>query len=76
MNRKTIDEDELASYPIRDLVEGWFFRITEVSMNVYRVEGIDHVGRTVSRVGNEFELNDLLQLCARDAEEIKRAVGE
>ena len=65
--RKLTDE-ELKGYPIRDLVEKWFFRVDEVSQGFYQVEGIDRWGRKVSRTGIDPE--HLLSLCKRDIEEM------
>jgi hypothetical protein len=65
------NDDELNEYPIRNLTDGWFFRVIEISPNIYRVEGIDRFGRSVSRTGTEIELDSLLKLCAQDAQQIK-----
>lgn len=66
-----LDEDFLTSvYPIKDLVEGWFFRVQEVSNGVYEVEGTDSWGRKVSRKGTEAELDNVLKACANDARQI------
>jgi hypothetical protein len=35
-------------YPIADLVEGWYFKLEEVSSGAYRAEGTDLWGRRVS----------------------------
>jgi hypothetical protein len=69
-------EDELASYPIKDLVDGWFFRIQEVSNGVYEVEGIDVWGRKVSRTGTESEIDELLKACAVDAKQIQASLNK
>ena len=66
-----LSDDDLAAYPIRDLVKDWFFRIQEVSNGVYVVEGIDAWGRKVSRKGTEVELDGILKACADDAREIQ-----
>jgi hypothetical protein len=70
MKKNILTEKDLEGYPIRDLLEGWFFRTTEISPNVYRVEGIDTQGRSVSCVGTEMELDQLIKRCVRDAQEI------
>ncbi len=62
-------EDDLAPYPLRGVVEGWFFRVTEVSNGWYRVEGTDRWGRQVSRMGSDPE--ELLEACKRDVEEME-----
>lgn len=43
--------NELRDYPITNIVEGWFFRVDEISQGYYRVEGIDRCGHSVSRDG-------------------------
>lgn len=65
-----LSDDDLKEYPIRDLTDGWFFRIMEISPNVYQVEGVDRFGRSVSRTGTEMELDNLLKLCSQDAQQI------
>lgn len=65
--RKLTDE-ELIGYPIRDLVDGWFLRVDEVSQGFYKVEGIDRWGRQVSRMG--IDPDQLLSLCKSDIEEM------
>ena len=56
------------AFPITGVVEGWFFRQTEVSPYAYVVEGTDLWGRTVSRAGSDPD--ELLALCAADARQI------
>jgi hypothetical protein len=56
------------AFPITGLVDGWFFRQTEVSPGAYAVEGTDLWGRTVSRFG--ADLDELVTLCAQDARQI------
>lgn len=56
------------AFPITGVVEGWFFRQTEVSPGAYLVEGTDLWGRTVSRVGGDPD--ELLALCGADAKHI------
>jgi hypothetical protein len=63
-----LSDEELKSYPITNLLEGWFFRVREVSYGVYRVDGTDRWGRTVSRVGENPK--ELISLCINDAREI------
>ena len=70
MNNDFFNKDDFDSYPIKNLLKGWSFRISEISMGAYRVEGIDGTGRSVSRVGSEAELDSLLQDCVKDAQEI------
>ena len=56
------------AFPMTGVVEGWFFRQTEVSPYAYVVEGTDLWGRTVSRAGSDPQ--ELLALCAADARQI------
>ncbi len=59
------------AFPITGVVEGWFFRQTEVSPGAYLVEGTDLWGRTVSRLGGDPD--ELLALCGADAKDINEA---
>lgn len=63
-------------YPIRDLVDGWFFRIQEISNGVYEVEGTDIWGRKVLRNSIESELDQALKACANDARKIKAELNK
>ena len=56
------------AFPIAGVVEGWFFRQTEVSPGAYLVEGTDLWGRMVSRLGGNPD--ELLSLCAADAKSV------
>ncbi len=69
-----LSDEFLKEYPIKDLVEGWFFKVYEVSNGVYEVEGIDYWGRKVSRKG--IDSDEVLKLCAKDAQEIKASLKE
>ena len=60
-------------YPIADRVPGWFFRISEQSAGVYRVDGVDLWGRLVNDVGTDE--NRLLESCAAAATEINRQLA-
>jgi hypothetical protein len=73
---KRLSDEYLAMYPIRDLVDGWFFRIQEISNGVYEVEGIDFWGRKVLRTSSETELNDVVKACANDARRIQAALDK
>jgi hypothetical protein len=57
-----------STHPIGDLVEGWHFRLNEVSAGRYEIEGCDAVGRRVYRQGNDPEA--LKREAALDAQEI------
>jgi hypothetical protein len=57
-----------SAFPIVGVVDGWFFRQSEVSPGTYVVEGTDLWGRMVSQVGGDPD--ELLTLCAADARRI------
>ncbi len=42
-------KEMIRQYPISDKVEGWYFRVQEVSQGSFLVEGRDAYGRQVSR---------------------------
>ena len=42
-------------YPLTDLVEGWYFKVEEVSAGAYRAEGTDLWGRRVSYSGADAD---------------------
>ena len=48
--------------------EGWSLNAEEISVGVYRVEGVDLVGRKVSRVG--VDLDNVLELVLEDINEM------
>lgn len=60
-------ENEFEDYPIKDLVEGWFFRVEEISQGFYRVTGIDTYGRSISEDGTDPD--ELLFACKNQIEE-------
>jgi regulator of sigma D len=62
-----LSADQRIIYPIHDLVDGWYFRVEEVSQGYYLVEGIDIWGRNVSKTGEDPE--QLLRFCKNDIEE-------
>lgn len=69
-----LDEDAVRrQYPIADRLPGWFFRIHEQSVCVYRVEGTDLWGRTVGDTGTDE--SRLLDSCASAAAEINRQLA-
>jgi len=51
---------------------GWTFQEEEVSAGVYRVTGIDHMGRKVQRSGTDPDR--LKAECRRDAQDIQRRI--
>lgn len=57
-------EKLLRGYPITDLVQGWFFRLEEISSGMYRAEGSDEYGRQVACSGHAAD--GLLSRCADD----------
>jgi hypothetical protein len=61
-----LDEAVVRSrYPISDRAPGWYFRISEQSAGVWRVEGTDLWGRAVSKIGTDENL--LLDDCVAAA---------
>jgi hypothetical protein len=50
------EEEVLRRFPISDLTAGWYFRVEETSAGVYRVEGTDLSGRSVSLTGADAAL--------------------
>jgi hypothetical protein len=71
-----LSEETLSMYPINDLVEGWYFRFTEISNGAYRVEGIDKWGHSVSRQCSEPALDATLKACANDAQGIEKQLKD
>ncbi len=63
-----------AAYPLRDILNGWYFRLDEISYGYYRLTGIDQWGKSVSRDGNDPD--ELLQTCKKDALEMSSKVGK
>ena len=74
LERRRLTDNELSDYPITDLVDGWFFRINEVSWGAYEVKGTDRWGRIVSSMGSETDITRLLQECADQANKINREI--
>jgi len=62
VSRHTIEE--LRNFPITNIVNGWYFRIDEISQGYYRVEGVDQWGHSISRDG--VDPDHLLSLCKND----------
>jgi hypothetical protein len=63
-----LTEAELNAYPIKGIVEGWYFRIEEVSQGYFRVTGMDEWGRSISRDG--IDPDELLLACKKDIVDI------
>ena len=71
---ESLSESTLSNYPIKDVIEGWYFSIQEISYGAYRIKGINKWGNSVSRTCSEPELDDTLKLCAKDALEINNQI--
>jgi hypothetical protein len=63
-----LSDDELRSYPLKGIVDDWFFRVDEISPGYYRVEGIDRFRRTVSRDG--IDPDELIKDCRADIQRL------
>ncbi len=59
---------DLSAYPIKNIVEGWFFRIDEISNGYFRVQGVDRSGHSVSRDG--MNPDELFLKCKQDISEM------
>lgn len=59
-----LSDGELRSYPLKGIIDNWFFRVDEISPGYYRVEGIDRFGRIISRDG--IEPDKLIKECIED----------
>ena len=70
------EETLISLYKFNDLVDGWHFRLIEISNGAYRVEGIDKWGHSVSRTCSDPELTTTLEACAHDAREIIKQLQE
>jgi hypothetical protein len=60
----------IKDYPITGTVQGWYFKIQEVSAGVYVAEGTDLSGRKVSRQGADPE--EELKKCMDDARQMTK----
>jgi hypothetical protein len=58
------------THPIKDIMEGWFFKIDEVTNGYYLVEGMNIEGNVVSRMGSNPD--ELIEVCQKDIEEITK----
>lgn len=45
------NEESMKDYPITNIIEGWCFRVDEISQGYYRVEAVDRWGHSISRDG-------------------------
>lgn len=48
-----------------DQLKDWEFKIDEISANVYKVKGVDKLGKSVERTGTDPDI--LLEECKADA---------
>jgi hypothetical protein len=64
---------ERAEYPLADIVEGWFFRVNEMSPCHYLAEGVDLWGRGISHSGTDPDA--LLAECVRRAKQMVGATA-
>lgn len=65
---RKLSDDELRNYSLKGIVDGWFFRVDEISPGYYRVEGIERFGRTVSRDG--IDPIELIKDCKEDIQRL------
>lgn len=63
-----LNDDELRNYPLKGIVDDWFFRVDEISQGYFRVEGIDRFGRIVSRDG--IDPDELIMGCKEDIQRL------
>lgn len=64
-----ISEAEIRkTFPIKSKTSGWHFRVKEISINAWEVEGSDQWGRIVCRQGTDPE--ELMAQCELEAEKI------
>jgi hypothetical protein len=71
MNEPTLQDIEngLRGNLLTDLLDGWTFRVEEVSSNMYRIDGWDSLAHRVSHFGTRPVA--VLQECIRRARRIK-----
>jgi hypothetical protein len=70
--KKTTDP----SPSLSTLLEGWQFRIDEISPNYFRVEGKSNWGHSISRTCQEIDLKATLEACVHDARDIQKQIQE
>lgn len=63
-----LTESELGTYPMKDIVEGWYFRIEEVSQGFYRITGIDEWKRVIVKEG--MDPDELISVCKKGIQEM------
>lgn len=59
--RRSSEETILTTHPMRSRIEGWFFRLTEVSEGHFVVDGTDLWGRTIST--NGWDVDTMIAEC-------------
>jgi hypothetical protein len=64
-------EEMIQKFPISGLAKDWYFRVQEISNGIFRVEGSDIYGRTVSRAGTEIDSQKMLNDCVTYAKQIR-----
>ena len=63
------EENILKNYPSKSKIDGWYFRINEISVNVYEIEAEDKWGRIVSLQCTDPE--NLIVQCETEISKIK-----
>jgi hypothetical protein len=67
----TTHRQMIRDYPVVNLVEGWYFRVHEISVGCYNVAGKNTHDRTVSRL--VFDNPDhILTACVKYAREVSK----
>jgi len=65
---KLTESELLESYPIKSIVNGWYYRTIETSNNAWLLEGSDCWGRKVSLQGDDPDT--LIQKANQQATEL------
>ena len=68
--QKKSESEMLSVFPLKGKIEDWYFRVTEISNNIWEIEGSDSWGRKVSCQGSDPE--SLLS----EAEEMANSIKE
>jgi hypothetical protein len=67
--RKLNENDVKLRFPISGKLDGWYFKIEEISNGAYQVSGSDLFGRIISKTGDNPDI--LLNECIEKALEMK-----
>ena len=67
--RKLNENDVKLRFPISGKLDGWYFKIKEISNGAYQVSGSDLFGRIISKTGDNPDI--LLNECIEKALEMK-----